>query len=128
MTYNNSRSGLNNVSEYMASGLPWCTASLATTTATKIDFPYVTSDFTVTSQADLRVGYTENGVNGTNYHLVLSGTTVNFHYRATVLYVRGEAGDAGFSLSAGLTQIPAKEFPVLSSSSVSGAFGYPGLG
>jgi hypothetical protein len=121
MTYNNTRSGPNNVAEYMASGLPWSTSSNASTTPMRYDFPFVTNNITLTNisgATNLWVGYTQFGVQGSNKHVVPPGATVTLNYRVKTLYIRSSAGTVDYSLSAGLTMIDVRNFPLLTGSAV----------
>lgn len=142
MTYGNTRSGLNNVGEYQASGLPWVTSSAITATPVRIDFPYVTNNiyFMTTGSVGLRVGFTVNGINGGNYVPVTSGGGwVEFNVRTSYVYLRSDAGSATYSMMAGLTMIENKQFPNLTgsatynSASIGNSYGYgkpgdPGAG
>lgn len=143
MTYNNTRSGPNNTAEYMASGLPWVTSSTGIGTSPwKIQFPYVTNhlSFCVTGSGAVRVGFTQNGVNGTNFALIPGGAGwVQFDVRCKEIYVRSDSATQNLSIMAGLTLIDEKNFPVLTgsafynSASVTYHFGYgiqgcPGVG
>ena len=49
--------GFNDVPAYLASGLPFVTASSAPTTALKVTFPYVTKFITIRAAGALDVGY-----------------------------------------------------------------------
>lgn len=118
--FNNSRSGPNNAAEYLASGLPWVTSSTNLTTSPwKIDFPYVTNhlSFCVTGSGAVRVGFTQNGVNGTNFALIPGGTGwVQFDVRCKEIYIRADASVQNVSLMAGLTMIENRGFPILTGS------------
>jgi hypothetical protein len=144
MTYGNSRSGANNVGEYQASGLPWVTSSVLTATPFKVEFPYVTNHISIyggTGSTDgVRLGFSLNGVNGSNYALVKGGGSwVNFDIRCKEVYIRSDVGTVAMSMCVGLTMIENKSFPVLTASAIYGAnvtgslFGYgkpgdPGVG
>lgn len=116
--------GLNSVGEYMASGLPWVTASSATTSSFQINFPFVTNELMITNSGSnpLRVGFTQNGVNGSNYFLVLPGTDAEIDVRIKTLYVRAHTGSVDYSVYAGLTQIPARSMPVLTGSDLAATY------
>lgn len=142
MPYGNTRSGINNVGEYQASGLPWVSSSVLTTTPVKISFPYVTNFISInggTGSTDgVRLGFSQNGVNGTNYALIRGGEGwVQFDIRCKEIYIRSHVGTVSMSMCAGLTTIENKSFPVLTASAIFGAnvtgFGYgkpgdPGVG
>lgn len=69
--------GLGHVPAYQVSGIPFVTGGITvSSTPLQISFPYVTSWFYITHHSvnDLRVGFSANGVNGTNYFIV-PGTT-----------------------------------------------------
>jgi hypothetical protein len=136
MTLGNTRSGASYVPEYQISGLPFVTASSATNgTATRVDFPFVTSQLEVRHPGGagaLRVGFTANGVLGTNYLTVNSSGSWKSDLRLKTLFITSTAGTTNFEVCAGLTQIATREFPVLTGSSglvaASGSFGYAGGG
>lgn len=118
-SFNYPASGLNNTAEYIASGLPWATASVVTTSSFNVTFPFVTNELVITNSGSLplRVGFTSNGVNGSNYLTVLAGQTTRLDVRLTKLYLRADtSGSVTFSMFAGLTQIPARSMPVLTAS------------
>jgi hypothetical protein len=73
--------GLSNVGSYQSSGVPYATSSIAAPsnagTPTEVSFPDVTQRIfvsNITSSADLRVGFSANGVKGTNYFLIRAGS------------------------------------------------------
>ena len=139
-------SGLNNVAEYMASGLPFATASTATATPYGINFPWVTKFFTVnnTGGTAITFSFTVEGnlPSGSNYFTVAAGESYTADIRIKTLYV---AGSDTYEVLAGLTQIDKKGYPILSGSGISGSgnwfdgsnpsgpippgnyFGYPGI-
>ena len=108
--------GLNHVGAYQASGVPYATGSLSlSTTAHQVQFPHVSQEFTVYNQGPnaLRVGYTQNGTNGTsapnaenNYFLVASGSNSGrVRVKVTEVWMRADSGTAVASVSAALTRI-----------------------
>lgn len=112
----NYKTGQNNVAEYQASGLPYVTHSQAVAgTVTHIQFPFVTNELNVKNNFEgiLRVGFTENGVQGTNYFSLPVSGTFGGRLRVTDLYVTAEAGVLDFEVMAGLTTVPAKDFYLL---------------
>lgn len=64
--------GVNHVPAYQVSGRPFATGSINATTATKVEFPYVTRWLYVTNRGngDVRIGFSQAGVEGTNYIVV----------------------------------------------------------
>lgn len=61
--------GINHVGAYQVSGRPFATGSVDTTHKAKVEFPKVTRWIYVVNHgaADCRVGFSELGVEGTNY-------------------------------------------------------------
>ena len=118
MTFNYPASGLNNTAEYIASGLPWVTSSVVTTVPATITFPMVTNEVVVANSGSnvLRIGFTVNGVNGSNYYTLLAQQSVTLNVRTTKMYFRSDVGDVSMSIYAGLTMIPGKNMPVLTGS------------
>lgn len=111
----NYKTGPNNAAEYQASGLPYVTQSAATTSPFNIQFPFVTNELTVKNNTAgiLRVGFTENGVNGTNYFTLPVSGSYNGRLRVTDIFIRSDAGTVNYEVVAGLTGIPRQEFYIL---------------
>ncbi|NBP56187.1 hypothetical protein EBU71_06580 [bacterium] len=111
----NYRTGPNNTSEYMASGLPYVTQSAVTSSPFNIQFPFVTNEVTVKNNTDgiLRVGFTQNGVNGSNFFTLPVSGAYSGKLRITDLFVRSETGTVTCEIVAGLTTIPRQEFYIL---------------
>jgi len=138
MSFNYPNSGQSNVAEYMASGLPWVTSSNVTTASYEVRFPMVTSNITIRNNeldgplsASLRVGYSANGVSGSNYFLLAPQSILSTNVRVKSLFLRSTSGSLAFSVHAGLTMIDSRGFPVLTGSAVygtagaaSGSYGY----
>jgi hypothetical protein len=119
----------NFVPEYQQSGIPYVTSSAAnevSTSAIRISFPFVTRWVQVFntdgSGADtLRVGFTQNGVDAveTANYLILSGgqSTERMELKCKEMWFRRHgSSDTSFSVIAGLTNVPANTFPVLTGS------------
>ena len=134
-------SGPNNVGDYMISGIPWVTSStLAVSETRRIQFPGVTRFITFAAiNGDLRVGFTQNGVNGAegnaHYFVVADGGTflpsehLTLDLRVKELFLTGADGSAAaptFQIIAGLTTIPDRNFPTLTGS-VTGSL-FDGIG
>lgn len=106
--------GLGNVGSYQVSGIPFVTGGINATTATKITFPYVTRWIQITNYYSgsidgLKVGFSENGVNGTRYFRVgkaasnLQHTSYMLELKATEIWL---SGSTSVDIVAGLTNIP----------------------
>ena len=106
--------GLNNVGTYQVSGVPYATASFDSESGLQINFPYVTRWIVVSysgstaSRPDLRIGFSEHGVVGTEnnyfYNLKPNTTSPRFELKLSQLWLYG--GEAqGVSVMAGLTNL-----------------------
>jgi len=135
---NNPRPGIGSVPEYQASGVPWVLSG-SVTTAQEFDFPMVSRAITVanTSAAGtfLLVGFTQNGVNGSNCFPLDGGKTQRFEVRCRDLWLKGQGGvAASFGVLAELTAIERKQMPYLTGSlaatdpALSSSWVYPGVG
>jgi hypothetical protein len=75
--------GVANVGSYQVSGMPFATSSIAAAassgTPTQINFPWITQRIIIrnTSSGDLRVGFSSNGVKGTNYFVIPAASTTS---------------------------------------------------
>jgi hypothetical protein len=78
--------GISNVGSYQVSGIPYATSSITAPsnagTPTEVTFPDVTQRIfvsNVNTASPLRVGFSSNGVKGTNYFIIPQATsTTNF--------------------------------------------------
>ena len=120
----------------------------------QVDFPYVTKNIKIrnTGLNELKVAFSYSGSfdpgqtlgpgttkpnlpnNARNYFLIPTGSgnqghpsVQDFDVRCKSVFLLGDGGTTGFSLFAGLTTIPAGEFPVLTGS-VDGARAFHGVG
>ena len=108
------------VPSYQISAKPWATGSLAlSTSATELSFPYVTRWVQVinTGGNDVRVGFSENGVNGnpasnSNYFILetaaataAEASSTRLELRCKSIFVRADSGTSEVSVIAGLTDI-----------------------
>jgi hypothetical protein len=103
--------GLNNVGSYQVSGAPFASGSISATSATKIQFPYVTQWVTVInhSSTHLKAGFSEAGVDGDNYFRCGPETGAEGTQSITVKVKVSEmwfSGSNEFDIVAGLTNIP----------------------
>lgn len=139
-------SGPSNVLEYQASGLPFVTQSTAPAagSTSKIEFPFVTKFITVKNNGagTLAFGFTSAGTLGSNKYTVPPSGSWQGDIRVMDLFVTTTVGAAPtYEVLAGLTQIPRRNFFILTGSltAFSGTqaqllplggrgFGYPGIG
>lgn len=134
MSLNNPSSGFFSTPEFQASGLPWTiSASTSTTAVVKYVLPKVTKSITITNNDTtatnrIRIGFTENGINGSNYILVNGGQTVTLDARVKEIFIRANtSGTFIYSLYCALTTIDGKFMPILTGS-VDGASYWDGVG
>ncbi len=102
------KAGLGNASAFEVSGIPYVQGAIdAKSTVVQLDFPRVTRWIVVTNDSTtddpLRVGFSQNGVTGSNFFPVLPGTTSpRLEVKVTELYL---SGSDNVSVIAGLTTI-----------------------
>ncbi len=102
--------GLHNAGSYQVSAIPFATGSIDVNAAGvdgfQIDFPQVTRWVYIVNNhaSDLYVGFSQNGVKGSNHFTVDQGTTQRLEVKVTQLFLSGACADA--SVVAGLTTIP----------------------
>lgn len=133
MSLGNTGDGFNNAGAYQASAMPWVSGTIATsTTPQKIGFPKVTKYVKVRSGGVNRIGFTFNGVQGTNYFRMSSGTVETFDVRVKEMYIRADAGTGEVDIFAGLTLISDRETGFLTGSTAFSAqspgSGWQGVG
>lgn len=125
--YLNYRSGLSTAGAYQVAGIPYMSASIATIpvsggTPYQVSFPSVTKWIIIENKgaADLRVGYSANGVKGASenaYFIVpASGSTgntlsrVELNVRVKDIYLLSDAGSTtSAQIAAGLTPVSTEE-------------------
>ena len=112
------RPGIGNAASYQVSGIPWVSSSLAVpasgSTPLEISFPQVSKSIIVknasTGSVQMRVGFSENGVKGTNFFLLSAGESFAADLKVTRVYLMSNnATVLNASVIAGLTNIPATE-------------------
>lgn len=113
------RASLHSTNNYVVSGVPFVTSSLAPasgSTPLKVDFGGVTKFITVKNvsgtTSQLRVGFSANGVNGSNYFILNSNESFSADLKVTGIYlISNNATAVTASIIAGLTGIPSTELP-----------------
>ena len=112
------RPGIGNASSYQVSGRPWVSSSLAVpvsgSTTLEIAFPQVTKSLIIknvsTGSVQMRVGFSDNGVKGTNFFILSGGESFAADLKVTRIYLMSNNGTAlTASVVAGLTNIDALE-------------------
>ena len=105
--------GINHAPAYQVSGRPFASGAIDATSATYIAFPYVTRWIYVvnTGATDCRVGFSQAGVEGTNYFTLGKKdnqtymSSARLELKVTQLWFSGSDGPA-IDVCAGLTTIP----------------------
>lgn len=126
--------GYGSVSEYMASSLPWLTASTATTATTiHYELPKVAKFVHLINHGSasqfIRFGFSQNGVEKANYVKVDGGKELKLDVRVKDVFIRSDdLSSPTFSFAAGLTMIPARFAPTLTGSLTSSAGTWTGVG
>lgn len=121
------KAGLGNVGNYQVSGIPYVTgvvAPIVSGTPLEISFPSVTKFIiiknVVSGSHALRVGFSANGVQGTNYFTLQKDESISVDLKITKLYLIGDsANTVDTQVIAGLTGIDASQL----TSSWSGSLG-----
>jgi len=125
MSLNWAKPNHNHASEYQVAGWPFVTGSVSVTGAAfRIDFSHVVQWVQVnnTGNKDLRVGFTQAGVDGTNYFLLTGASDpracMRFDVKCKEIWVRpvSLSETAVFSVAAGLTNVTGSDFPALGAS------------
>jgi len=117
--------GINHVPAYQVSGVPFASGNLDATSGLQILFPYVTRWVEVvnTSNAVLKVGFSQNGLAGKNYFEVpISGSSGRLEVKVSEIYLNGGASGKT-SVVAGLTGILPRRLNTSSGTSWSGSSG-----
>ena len=106
--------GINNVGSYQVAGRPWVRTydSIGATTQT-ITFPKVTKNILVINQTGvaIRVHFCDNGVSSNVFsnkhyiHLDSDEDSISMNIRVKEIFITPEAGSAGYTIYAELTNI-----------------------
>jgi len=114
------KAGLNNVGSYQVSGIPWATSSLnapaSSGTPLEVDFKTITKFIVVknvaTGSVKVRVGFSANGVKGSNYFLLDKDESFQGDLKVSSIYLLSNNGTpVPVSIVAGLTGIDAAQLP-----------------
>lgn len=117
------RAGLGNVGSYQASAKPFLSSSIDVPlngNVVRIDFPNVTRFVTIkntgpddgSSDINMRVGFSQNGVNGENYLTINNQESYSADWRVTSVYLKVDAigsFNATASIIGGMTAIDSIE-------------------
>lgn len=136
MTLNNPQGGLGYAAEFQSSALPYVTSSTAPAVGSPVryTFPKVSRTVTVTNRDatatnTLSFGFTRAGVVSSNNKYILNGgQSVTLELRIKELWLQGEVNTPPYSLCIGLTNIDARNMPLLSGTLPDGSAGWDGVG
>ena len=99
--------GLGNSGAFTGAGIPFVSGGIdASSTTRKVNFPSVTQWVVVSCarSAECKVGFSANGVGGTNYMIVPSGSlSPRLQVKVTELYIGGPGTNV--SVMAGLSSV-----------------------
>lgn len=130
MSLNNPVWGEGFVPAYQMSATPFVTSSNVTLGQVKeISFPTVTRFFTLrntsASTSVMALAFTENGfkTSNSNYFVLSGSDSYTGEIKADRIFLSGSVGTSTFSLIAGLTNIPVRNFQVITASN-----GFSGVG
>ena len=103
--------GINHVPAYQVSGRPFASGAIDATNAVKVEFPYLTRWVQVFNNggADVKVGFSENGVSGSNYFRVPAPAAADVAQSARLELKVSELwlyGTNNVDIVAGLTTVP----------------------
>lgn len=112
---------LGDVGAYQVSGKPFFKGNLIASNIVRvIEFPFVTNWIHIRNNSVNRladgplIAFSENGFNTNNYFQILSSPSVQvtspqvFYFKVSRLYYKSQAGNTGFDVVAGLTNIPSE--------------------
>lgn len=135
MSLDNPKGGLGYAAEFQSSALPWVTSSVAPAAGSPVryDFAKVSRSITVTNRSTttdtLSIGFSYNGIVFTNKKYTLNaGQNITLELRVKSLWIQGESGTPPYSLCVGLTNIDARNMPLLSGTLADGSAGWDGVG
>jgi hypothetical protein len=113
------KAGISNVGSYQVSSVPYLTRSVAPVDSDpplQISFPTVTK-FVIVKNVDstdhaVRIGFSANGVQGTNYFILNKGESFSGDFKVSSIFLLGDTANiVQVELIAGLTGIDASQLP-----------------
>ena len=109
--------GLQNVGSYQVSGQPYLSSSITVPANSaeplEISFQQVTKFVIIRNEtdsvADIRVGFSSNGVKGSNFVRLAVSESLSADYKVTSVFLRSSTtAEQSASIVAGLTNIPSE--------------------
>lgn len=118
-TFSYPKPGLSNTNSYLTSGIPFVTSSVVSPALGEeslvIEFPQVTKFITVknttTNSHPVRIGFSENGITGSNFFLLDKDESFSAELRVVDLYILSNDANHNptVTIIAGLTTIDRSE-------------------
>lgn len=113
------KAGLNNVGSYQVSAIPYVvrvSAPIVSNTPLEIKFPTITKYLIIknidSTSHDVRVGFSENGIKGTNYFILTQNESITLDMKVSSLFlISNDSNIVQMSVVAGLTGIDAAQLP-----------------
>lgn len=113
------KAGINNVGSYQVSGIPYVqrvTAPVSSNAPLRIDFPSLTKYLIIknidASIHDVRIGFSENGIKGTNYLVLTQFESITLDMKLSSLFLLGDSpNQVSVCVVAGLTGIDSSQLP-----------------
>lgn len=103
--------GVGHVPSFQTSAIPFLTSSVSVTSGsvTEVSFYNITKFVTIknTGSSTLRFGFSENGVNGSNYASLAANESYVADFRVSSVFLTVTSGSTTVDVLAGLTSIPA---------------------
>lgn len=121
MSVGNPNSGGGFVAEYQVAPAPWVTQSSIPAGGADVVVGYNFDPiarhvrFLNHDSGSMKLGFSRNGINGSNYLLVPTSASVDLSCRFTSLFIKGTTGQ-NYSLFVGQTGIPQKNHAVVTAS------------
>jgi hypothetical protein len=113
------KAGISNVGSYQVSAIPYVTSSTAPVNsdpALQISFPTITKYLIIknvdATAHDVRIGFSANGVAGTNYFILSKNESITIDVKVSSVFLLGDTANTVLvSIIAGLTGIDAAQLP-----------------
>jgi hypothetical protein len=105
----------NNAAEYQVSSIPFVKAfSIGAAATQRVELPYVSRFIVISTDVELKLGFSSAGVAGSNYFIVKAGTSPRLEIKCREFWLNNSTGGAAAaSVLVGVTNIPYSQFPVL---------------
>jgi hypothetical protein len=115
MALHHAYSNHNNAAEYQSSSIPFVEAFTINAGDTQhVNLPYVSRFIVISTNVELKLGFSSAGVAATNYFIVKAGTSPRLEIKCREFWLNNSTGGAATaSVLVGVTNIPYSQFPDL---------------